>query len=74
MTLDERIEAIKQTLEAGRTLAKDAMQTTEPIYFIVRSLYDPTLPEKSRAIEFANQKIEAERSPMDRHRSTLQQP
>ncbi len=63
MTLDERIEAIKQTMEAGRTLAKDAMQTTEPIYFVVRSLYDPTLPETSRAIEFANQKIGQKEAP-----------
>jgi hypothetical protein len=63
MTLEERIAAINQTLEAGRTLAKEVMQTTEPIYFVVRSLYDPTLPEKSRPIEFTNQKIEAKESP-----------
>ena len=29
MTLEQRIEAIKQTLDAGRTLSKDAMQATE---------------------------------------------
>ena len=63
MTLEERVAAIKQTLDAGRTLAKDVAQTTEPIYFIVRSLYDPTLPEKSRAIEFTSQKIEANEAP-----------
>jgi len=63
MALSERVEAIKQTLEAGRTLAKDVMQTAEPIYFVVRSLYDPSLPETSRAIEFTNQKIEAKESP-----------
>jgi len=63
MTIEERIEAIKQTLEAGRTLAKEAMQATEPIYFVVRSLYDPSLPEKSRAIEFTNQKIEQKEAP-----------
>ena len=63
MTLDERIDAIKQTLEAGRTLAKNVMLTAEPIYFVVRSLYDPSLPETSRAIEFTNKKIEAKESP-----------
>jgi hypothetical protein len=63
MTLDARIEAIKQTLEAGRTLAKDVMQITEPIYTIVRTMYDPSLPEKSRAIEFTTQKIEQKESP-----------
>jgi hypothetical protein len=39
------------------------MQATEPIYFVVRSLYDPSLPEKSRAIEFTNQKIEQKEAP-----------
>ena len=63
MTLDERIDAIKQILEAGRTLAKNVMLTAEPIYFVVRSLYDPSLPETSRAIEFTNKKIEAKESP-----------
>jgi len=63
MTLDERIDGIKQTLEAGRTLAAEAMVVAEPIYSIVRTLYDPTLPEKSRAIEFASQKIEAKEAP-----------
>ena len=63
MALSERVEAIEQTLEAGRTLAKDVMQTAEPIYFVIRSLYDPSLPETSRAIEFTNQKIEAKESP-----------
>jgi hypothetical protein len=63
MPLDARIEAIKQTLEAGRTLAKEVMQVAEPIYSIIRSLYDPSLPEKSRAIEFTTQKIEQKESP-----------
>ncbi len=63
MMLEARIEAIKQILEAGRTLAKDVMQVAEPIYSIVRSLYDPNLPEKSRAIEFTAQKIEQKESP-----------
>jgi hypothetical protein len=63
MPLDARIEAIKQTLEAGRNLAKDVMQIAEPIYSIIRSLYDPSLPEKSRAIEFTTQKLEQKEAP-----------
>jgi hypothetical protein len=63
MTLEERIAAITQTLEAGRTLAIEAMNATEPIYYIVRSLYDPSLPETNRAIEFTNQKIEQKEAP-----------
>jgi hypothetical protein len=39
------------------------MQIAEPIYSIIRSLYDPSLPEKSRAIEFTTQKLEQKESP-----------
>jgi hypothetical protein len=63
MPVDARIEAIKQTLEAGRNLARDVMQIAEPIYSIIRSLYDPSLPEKSRAIEFTTQKLEQKEAP-----------
>ena len=63
MSLDERIEAIKKVLDGGRGLAKDVIKVAEPVYDIIRSLYDPTLPEKSRAIEFALQKLEQKDSP-----------
>jgi hypothetical protein len=63
MPLDARIEAIKQILEGGRVLAQDVVQIAEPIYEIIRSLYDPSLPEKSRAIEFTMQKLEQKESP-----------
>ena len=63
MPLDARIEAIKQILEGGRVLAQDVVQIAEPIYGIIRSLYDPSLPEKSRAIEFTLQKLEQKESP-----------
>ena len=63
MPLDARIEAIKQILEGGRVLAQDVVQIAEPIYGIIRPLYDPSLPEKSRAIEFTLQKLEQKESP-----------
>jgi hypothetical protein len=63
MPLDERIEVIKQTLESGRILAQEVVQIAEPIYGIIRPLYDPSLPEKSRAIEFTLQKLEQKESP-----------
>ena len=63
MPLDERIEAIKQILEGGRVLAQDVVQIAEPIYGIIRPLYDPSLPEKSRAIEFTLQKLEQKEPP-----------
>jgi hypothetical protein len=63
MPLDARIEAIKQILDGGRVLAQDVVQIAEPIYGIIRPLYDPSLPEKSRAIEFTLQKLEQKESP-----------
>ncbi len=63
MALDARIDAIKQILDGGRVLAKDVVQVAEPIYGIIRPLYDPDLPEKSRAIEFTLQKLEQKESP-----------
>ena len=63
MPLQERVDAIKQILEAGRALARDVIKIAEPIYGIIRPLYDPTLPEQSRAIEFTMQKLEQKDSP-----------
>ena len=63
MPLDARIEAIKQILDGGRVLAQDVVQVAEPIYGIIRPLYDPSLPEKSRAIEFTLQKLQQKEAP-----------
>jgi hypothetical protein len=63
LTLDARIEAIKKILESGRILAKDVLEVLEPVYSIIRPLYDPTLPEKSRTIEFAMQKLDQKEAP-----------
>jgi hypothetical protein len=63
MQLEQRIEAIKQVLEAGRALAKEVVAVAEPIYGVIRSLYDPTLPEKSRAVAFAKEKEEKKEAP-----------
>jgi uncharacterized protein YlzI (FlbEa/FlbD family) len=53
MALEQRIEAIKQVLDGGRVLVKEVVAVADPIYGIIRPLYDPALPEKSRAVEFA---------------------
>lgn len=63
LTLEQRIEAIKQILDAGRALAKEVVVIAEPIYGIIRPLYDPALPEKSRAVEFALEKVEKKEAP-----------
>jgi hypothetical protein len=63
MPLEQRIGAIKQVLEGGRALAREVIAVVEPIYSIIRPLYDPSLPEKSRAVEFANEKLQKKEAP-----------
>ena len=63
MILEQRIEAIKQVLDSGRALAHEVTSVADPIYGIIRPLYDPTLPEKCRAVEFANEKLETKEAP-----------
>jgi hypothetical protein len=62
LPLETRIERIKEILNAGRALAKEVVPVVEQIYGVMRSLYDPNLPEESRAVSFAKEKLE-EKSP-----------
>jgi hypothetical protein len=63
MPLEQRIEAIKQVLDGGRALANEVIAVADPIYDIIRPLYDPALPEKSRAVEFAIEKLDKKEAP-----------
>ena len=63
VSIEQRTEAIKQLIEAGKNLVRELTCTTVPIYSIISSLYDPTLPAKSHAIEFASEKIAKNQSP-----------
>ncbi|HLN89719.1 MAG TPA: hypothetical protein VK253_06600 [Candidatus Binatia bacterium] len=63
MLLEERVQAIKQVLDAGRALTKEVVAVADPIYGIIRPLYDPSLPEKCRAVEFAVEKLETKEAP-----------
>ena len=56
--LDERIAVIKQIQAGGKALAEELLRAAEPIYGVIRPLYNPSLPEKSKAIETAKQKLE----------------
>jgi hypothetical protein len=62
MPLETRIATIKGVLDAGRQLGNDVLPVVKQIYDVVRSLYDPNLPEESRAVSFAKEKL-AEKSP-----------
>ena len=61
--LEQRIDAIKQILEAGKSLAREVIENAEPIYGIIKSLYDPSLPEKSKSVQFATEKLETKEAP-----------
>jgi len=63
MSLDQRIQAIIQVLDGGRILAKDVVEVVEPIYGIIKSFYDPSLPEKSLAVEFTMERLEGKEAP-----------
>ena len=63
MLLDQRIEAIKQVIEAGRALALEVSSVAEPLYGIIRPLYDPELPQKSKAVTFATEKLAKKEAP-----------
>ncbi len=57
MTIEERIESIQAVLIESRNMANDAINTAEPIYNIIRALYDPDLPEECQVVSFAREKL-----------------
>ena len=63
LPIETRIERIKGMLDAGRALANENIPLVEEIYGVVRSLYDPNLPEQSRAVTFAKEKLAEKTAP-----------
>jgi hypothetical protein len=59
----EMVEAIKAVLDSGRALTQEVIAVTDPLYDIIKPLYDPSLPEKCRVVEFASQKLQAKEAP-----------
>lgn len=57
MPLEQRIESIQTVLVESRSMANDVIATAEPIYNIIRALYDPDLPEECQVVEFAKEKL-----------------
>ncbi len=57
LPLEARVDNVLQVLEASRILANQVSLTVEETYTIIRALYDRTLPEQSRTIEFAKQQL-----------------
>jgi hypothetical protein len=63
MPIEERIETIKQIIQTAKNLTQEVTTTAIPIYNIIQPLYDPTLPPKSKAIEFAQEKLSTNQAP-----------
>ncbi|MBE3115872.1 hypothetical protein IMZ68_01575, partial [Candidatus Bathyarchaeota archaeon] len=58
MLLEERINSIKAVLEDGRKVTNDIIDVVEPIYIIIRSLYDQSLAEECKVVSFAKEQLE----------------
>jgi hypothetical protein len=61
--LRERIDQIKEVLEAGRALADEIIEVAEQAYSLVRSFYDPDRPEENPSIVFAQKKLDEKATP-----------
>jgi hypothetical protein len=61
--LKEKIDQIKEVLEAGRALANEVIKVAEQAYDVIRSFYDPSLPEENQSIAFAKKKLEEKATP-----------
>jgi hypothetical protein len=57
LPLDMRIDSIKEVIDGGRLVANEVTPVVGQIYSIIRSLYDPSLPEESQTLTFAKQKL-----------------
>jgi hypothetical protein len=58
LPLEQRIQNIQEVLAAGRVLTNEVIDVVNPIYTIIRVLYDQGLPEESEAIDFAKKKLD----------------
>jgi hypothetical protein len=56
--LEIRVNLIRKVLESGRSITNEVIQVAEQVYDLIRSLYDPNLPEKSLAVKFAKEQLD----------------
>ncbi len=61
--LETRIDQVKEVLERGRSLANEVIKVAEQIYEVIRSYYDPDLPEESQSIAFAQKRLDEKATP-----------
>lgn len=56
--LEEKVEHIKGVLDAGKVLVEKLIDTSDKIYEIISSLFEPTLPKDSATIQISREKLE----------------
>jgi hypothetical protein len=61
--LETRIDQVKEVLERGRSLAKEVIKVADQIYEVMRSYYDPDLPEENQSIAFAQKRLDEKAPP-----------
>jgi hypothetical protein len=63
MSLEERVDHVKKTLEDGRRFVTEACKEVEKVYDVLRLLYDQNLPKEGQATAFALQKLKEKGTP-----------
>ena len=58
LPLEMRLKLIKEVLDSGREISTKVIQVAEQTYDLIKSLYDPNLPEKNLAVTFAKKKLD----------------
>jgi len=61
--LRTRIDQIKEVIEEGRALADEVIGVASQVYDVIRSFYEPSLPEESQSIAFAQKKLDEKATP-----------
>ncbi len=58
VSLEEKLEHIEGVIEAGRVLVEKLIDTSDKIYEIISSLFEPTLPKDSATLMISKEKLE----------------
>ncbi len=61
--LEARVEYISAVLAASKLLANEVCQKAEQVYDVIKTMYDPSLPEESRTIKYSKQKLAENTAP-----------
>jgi hypothetical protein len=62
-TPEDRVTYIITLLVASKLLANEVCQLAEQVYDVMKSMYDPSLPEASRTITYSKQKLAEKTAP-----------